>query len=33
MERMKKNELRKIQEQKMVKVNNQYVQQFKSEGI
>lgn len=32
MERMKKNELRKINEQKQMKVNNHYVQQFKSEG-
>jgi len=32
MERMKKNENRKINEQKMLRANNQYIQQFKSEA-
>lgn len=32
MERMKKNELRKINEQKQMKANNHYVQQFKADG-
>lgn len=27
---MKKNEMRKLNEQKLVKANNQYIQQFKS---
>ena len=30
MERMKKNEVRKMKEQKLMKVNNQYIQQFKA---
>lgn len=30
LDRMKKNEMRKINEQKLIKANNQYIQQFRS---